>query len=345
MVISQTPYRISFFGGGTDYPAWYEQNGGAVLSTTINKYCYITCRHLPPFFNHKHRFVWSQIELVNDIAETKHPVIKAVLQYMNQKEGLEIHHVGDLPAQSGIGSSSSFTVGMLNTMFALNGQMKSKQELGELAIHIEQKVIRETVGSQDQLAAAYGGFNRIDFSATGFAVRPVIAPAERFERLGKNLMMFFTGISRTAAQVAQSKVENFGKREAHLNSMRAMVDEAQGILQNTNESLDDFGKLLHEAWDLKRGLSEKVSNSVIDDIYSAAMKAGSLGGKLLGAGGGGFLLFYVPPEKQDSVRESLRHLIEVDFRFENRGSQIVFYSPGMAIYTPDNPRVRLRLAK
>lgn len=339
MIISQTPYRISFFGGGTDYPAWYESHGGAVLSTSINKYCYITCRHLPPFFNHKHRFVWSQIELVNDIADTKHPVIRAVLRHMNQKEGLEIHHVGDLPAQSGIGSSSSFTVGLLNTMFALRGEMKSKQELGELAIHIEQKVIGEVVGSQDQVAAAFGGFNRIDFSAQGFSVKPVIAPAERFERLGKNLMMFFTGISRTAALVAQSKVENFSKRESHLHSMRAMVDEAQGILQNKSHSLDEFGKLLHKAWDLKRGLSDKVSNSTIDEIYSAAMKAGSLGGKLLGAGGGGFLLFYVPPEKQESVREKLRHLIEVDFRFDNRGSQIVFYSPSMAIYTPDNPRL------
>lgn len=343
MIISQTPYRISFFGGGTDYPAWYEQHGGAVLSTTINKYCYITCRHLPPFFNHKNRFVWSQIELVNDVAETKHPVIRAVLQYMNQKEGLEIHHVGDLPAQSGIGSSSSFTVGMLNVMFALRGQMKSKQELAELAIHLEQKVIRETVGSQDQVAAAFGGFNRVDFSSSGFSVRPVIAPADRFERLGRSLMMFFTGISRTAAQVAQSKVENFAKREAHLHEMRAMVDEGQAILQNKEISLDEFGKLLNKGWELKRGLSEKVSNSHIDDIYSVALKAGSLGGKLLGAGGGGFLLFYVPLDKQDAVREKLRHLIEVDFRFENRGSQIAFYSPGMAIYTPDNPRIRPRL--
>jgi D-glycero-alpha-D-manno-heptose-7-phosphate kinase len=342
MIITQTPYRISFFGGGTDYPTWVQKHGGAVLSTTINKYCYLTCRQLPPFFNHKHRFVWSQIELVNDLADTRHPVIRTVLQYFNQQEGLEIHNVGDLPAQSGIGSSSSFTVGLLHTLFALRGEIKSKQELAELAIHIEQNVLHEAVGCQDQVAAAFGGFNRIEFFRDGqFAVRPVIVVKDRLNELNRNLMMFFTGVSRMASVVAQSKMDNFTRREAELTRMREMVDEGQMILQQPTTSLDEFGKLLHESWQLKRQLSDKVSTSGIDDIYGKAMKSGALGGKILGAGGGGFMLFFVRPERQAQVRAALHGLTEIDFSFEQGGSQIVIYRPELALYRSAG----LRLAK
>lgn len=333
MIISQTPFRMSFFGGGTDYPVWFQQHGGAVLSTTINKYCYITCRHLPPFFEHRHRIAYSIVETVKSNDEIIHPAVKAVFQYLNVQEGLEIHHDGDLPARSGIGSSSSFTVGLLNALLALRGKAVSKQELAELAVHIEQNVIKEAVGSQDQIAAAFGGFNRIDFGTDGrFTVRPVIAPMNRLEELNNNLLVFFTGFSRLAAEVAKSQIDNFQKRQQHLRTMRGMVDEAEAILQNPNASLHTFGKMLHENWRLKRELSDKVSSPAIDEIYEAACSAGALGGKLLGAGGGGFALFYVPPEAHATVRHRLRHLLEVDYQFESRGTQIVLYNPGMAIY-------------
>lgn len=335
MVICQTPFRISFFGGGTDYPAWYLENGGAVLSTTINKYGYISCRPLPPFFDHKHRIVYSKIETVRETSEIDHPAVRAVFNYMNVQEGLEIHYDGDLPARSGLGSSSSFTVGLLNTLNALRGQMKSKQQLAEETLHIEQNIIKETVGSQDQIAAAYGGFNRVNFLQNGkFDVKPVIIPPARSEEFNKNLMLFFTGFSRIAETVAKSKIENFKAKSLHLHRMREMVDEAQIILQNTNMKLDDIGKMLHETWMLKRELSDKVSTSQIDEIYETGMKHGALGGKILGAGGGGFILFYVPQEKQNAVRENLKSLIEVPFDFEYGGSQIILYNPSMAALKP-----------
>jgi len=333
MIISQTPFRISFFGGGTDFPLWYREHGGSVLSTTINKYAYITCRHLPPFFEHKHRIAYSLIETVREISEIKHPAVRHIFEYLDVRDGLEIHYDGDLPARSGLGSSSAFTVGLLNTLFALRGQMKSKKELADLALHIEQKVIKETVGSQDQIAAAYGGFNRIDFhNDEKYSVKPMILPQKRVDLLNGKLMLFFTGFSRIADEIEKSKRENMKVNTPHLVRMQEMVDEASGMLQS-DEGLDDFGRLLHENWKLKRSLSSKVSNSNIDAIYEAGVKAGALGGKILGAGGGGFILFYVPFEMQPRVRNALKDLIQVDFKFEYGGSQVLLYNPDMAAGT------------
>lgn len=333
MIISQTPFRISLFGGGTDYPAWFKEHGGAVISTTINKYGYITCRQLPPFFEHKHRIVYSRIETVNEISEIDHPAVRAIYKEMGVTDGLEIHYDGDLPARSGIGSSSSFTVGLLNALHALRGQMVSKERLAQLAIHVEQNVIGEAVGSQDQVAAAYGGMNRIDFHTDGgFSVRPVITPVSRLQELNGNLMLFFTGFSRIAATVAKTQIANFAKKADHLKAMREMVDEAQVILQNSNADLNQLGLLLHQSWQRKKELSEQVSNSSIDEIYQTGLRNGAIGGKIIGAGGGGFILFYVTPEKQESVRQALNGLLEVEFKFENNGSQIIHYNPGNAIY-------------
>jgi len=339
MIISQTPFRISFFGGGTDYPTWFNEHSGAVFSTTINKYVYITCRHLPPFFEHKHRIVYSKIEMVSDLSEIDHPSVRACFREMGVEEGLEIHYDGDLPARSGIGSSSSFTVGLLNALSAMRGQMRSKQELAEQALYIEQQVIKEAVGSQDQVAAAFGGLNRIDFHTNGsFSVKPVIVAPERVEEFNDRLMLFFTGQSRIAATVATSKISNLNNKADHLRKMYKMVDQAQKILQSPSGDLNDLGRMLHDAWRLKRELSDKVSNSTIDEIYQAGVQAGALGGKILGAGGGGFVLFYVPRDQQDTVRKALRKLLEVDFRFERNGSQIVHYNPGSAIYRGSRER-------
>lgn len=328
MIITRTPFRISFFGGGTDYPAWYQEHGGVVLATTIDKYCYISCRYLPPFFSHKHRIVYSQIEIVREITEIKHPAVKAVFEWAGIEKGMEIHHDGDLPARSGLGSSSAFTVGLLHALSALSGRYISKEELASTAIFIEQKMIREHVGSQDQISAAFGGFNRIEFHQNDtFNVSPVILPGERFEELQRHTMLFFTGFSRIASEVAKSKIDNFRNREMELNCMKAMVDEAIDILQNPGDSIDKFGKLLDENWKFKRGLSDRVTNPEIDHIYDEAKRAGALGGKILGAGGGGFLLLFVKPELQVHVRQCLQHLVYVPFKFDNFGSRVIVYQP------------------
>lgn len=328
MIISRTPFRISFFGGGTDYPVWYRKNGGVVLATTINKYCYISCRYLPPFFEHKYRVVYSKIENVKTISEIEHPAARAVLAFMKCDRGVEIHHDGDLPARSGLGSSSAFTVGLLNALAALQGKHISKENVANQAIHIEQDIIKENVGSQDQISAAYGGFNRIEFKTdTAIDVRPVILPKERVQMLEKHLMLFFTGFSRFASDIAKSKIENLGQRDVELNKMKNMVEEALNILQGPENTFEDFGKLLDESWKYKRSLSNKVSTPAIDQIYAAAIKAGATGGKILGAGGGGFMLLFVKPELQDKVREDLKDLIYVPFNFENSGSRIVMYQP------------------
>jgi D-glycero-alpha-D-manno-heptose-7-phosphate kinase len=328
MIITRTPFRISFFGGGTDYPTWFQQHGGVVLATTIDKYCYISCRYLPPFFDHKYRIVYSRIENVKDIAQIEHPAARAVLGWMGCKEGLEIHHDGDLPARSGLGSSSSFTVGLINALMALDGRRVSNETLAKHAIHVEQDIIKEAVGSQDQISAAFGGFNRIEFRRDGtFDVAPVILKMKRLSELQDNLMLFFTGFSRYATEIAQSKIDNMHNREKELHRMREMVDEAISILQDKNTPLQKFGKLLHDSWQYKRSLSAKVSTPEIDRIYEAAMSAGAQGGKILGAGGGGFLLLFVAPEQQAQVRERLKHLVHVPFGFENSGSRVIVYQP------------------
>lgn len=328
MIITRTPFRISFFGGGTDYPAWFREHGGAVLSTSIDKYCYVSCRYLPPFFDHRHRIVYSKIESVREVADIKHPAVRAVLSWLRWERGLEIHHDGDLPARSGIGSSSSFTVGLIHALYALQGRHISKQELASQAIHVEQDVIHEAVGSQDQVCAAFGGLNVIQFHPDGtFSVDPVEVPPERLAQLQSCLLLCFTGISRLAPEVAKSTIENFKARRLELRRMRDMVDEALRILDDLDTPIDEFGKLLHDAWLYKRSLSDHVSTPQIDELYEEARRAGAIGGKVLGAGGGGFLLLFAPPAKHPSIRKRLARLVRVPFQFENTGSRVALYQP------------------
>jgi D-glycero-alpha-D-manno-heptose-7-phosphate kinase len=327
MVITQTPVRISFFGGGTDYPVWFQEHGGAVLATSIDKYIYTSCRPLPPFHEHKHRIIYSKMEYVRTIDEIVHPAVREVFRHMRMEEGIELHHDSDLPARSGMGSSSSFVLGLLHALHALRGELVDREKLAQESIYVEQQLIGENVGCQDQVIAAFGGFNRIQFhSGGGFAVHPMTIKAERIAELHSHLMLLYTGHNRVASQVAAHQIRNTPNRSVELKAMRDMVDEGVKIL-SSNASMADFGRLLHEGWQLKRKMSDKVSNSEIDEIYAAGLSAGALGGKLLGAGGGGFMLFFVPPEKQHAVRERLQQLLSVRFNFENGGSRILFYRP------------------
>jgi D-glycero-alpha-D-manno-heptose-7-phosphate kinase len=330
MIISRTPFRISFFGGGTDYPAWFRDHGGSVLSTTINKYCHISCRHLPPFFTNKHRIVWSRIEEVGTVDEIVHPSVRECMRYLDVHDGLEVHHDGDLPARSGLGSSSSFTVGMLHALHALRGRMPDKRRLARDAIHVEQNLIRENVGCQDQVAVAYGGFNRIDFDPTGeFHLLKIILTPERLEAFQNHLLLVFTGVSRTASDIAGEKIKAVPAKKKELTAMQDMVETAVKIL-NGDGPFEDFGRLLDESWQIKRGLSEKVSTAHIDSIYARALKAGAVGGKLLGAGGGGFMIFFAAPERHAAIRQALDGLLHVPFRFETSGSHIIFHEDARA---------------
>lgn len=335
MIISRTPFRISFFGGGTDYPSWFNKHGGAVLATTIDKYCYLTCRYLPPFFEHRIRLIYSKIENCQTIDEIVHPSAREVLRYLSVDRGVEIHHDADLPARSGMGSSSAFTVGLLNALCALKGEMRTKYALASEAINIEQNIIKETVGSQDQVSAAYGGFNHIQFLPNGsFAVNPVTLLPARMTEFNSHLMLFYTGIKRTAAEVASTFVDDMESRKRQLRTMTHLVNEAIGVL-TSGDNIVGIGELLHEAWEAKRSLSSSVSNPEVDAVYEAARSAGALGGKLTGAGGGGFLLLFVPPEKQSAVRAALDGLICVPFKFEFSGSQIIFYDLEQEYYDVD----------
>ncbi|MBP7215988.1 MAG: kinase [Candidatus Omnitrophica bacterium] len=327
MIITRTPFRISFFGGGTDYPIWYNENGGSVLSTTINKYCYINCRYLPPFFNYKHRIRYTLREETQTIDEIKHPAVRECLRFLKISDGIEMVHTSDLPAQSGIGSSSSFTVGFLNALYALVGTMISKRQLALDAIHVEQALIKESVGSQDQVAVAFGGFNKIAFGGEEHIyVQPVALPKNKLDYLQDSLMLYFTGFSRNASEIAQEQIKLTAQKTAELKQLHALVEEAVSILNAKQDTLKDFGALLHESWMLKKELSSLISTSEIDQIYESARSAGALGGKLLGAGGGGFMLLFAPPEVQPRIRQALKKLLYVPFRFETLGSQIVFYS-------------------
>jgi len=324
MIISNTPFRISFFGGGTDYPAWYRDNGGAVLATTIDKYCYITCRRLPPFFEHKSRICYTEIELVRDLEEIRHPAVREILRFMKISEGLEIHHDADLPSKTGLGSSSSFTVGLLNTLHALKQEIPDKMQLATEAIHIEQNMIRENVGSQDQVSAAFGGFNRIEFRCDGnIEIRPLLIRTERLNELQQHLMLYFSGFARTASHIAGKQINEIPNKTKELQEMRQMVDESQRILEGKSD-LNQFGHLLHESWLRKRGLAKGISTPYIDYLYEKALKAGASGGKILGAGGGGFLLFFVKPELQPRVKESLDGVLQVPFKFKTGGSRIIY---------------------
>ncbi len=327
MVISRTPFRISFFGGGTDYPEWYERHGGSVIATTINKYCYLTCRYLPPFFEHRFRVVYSKIEDRQHVDDIAHPSVREVIRYLQIDRGLEIHHDGDLPARSGMGSSSAFTVGLLHALYALQGCMPDKHRLAQESIHIEQKVLQETVGSQDQVSAAYGGFNHITFFPNGeIVVHPIILSRERIREINAHLMLFYTGIKRTASNIASSYVNDLEQKKRPMRIMKALVKESLSVL-NCGRDLAEFGELLDESWQLKRSLSDKITTPYMDEMYNAARAAGAIGGKITGAGGGGFMLLFVPPEKQTTVREALRSLLHIPFTFEFSGSQIVFFDP------------------
>lgn len=327
MIITRTPFRISFFGGGTDYPVHYKKHGGAVLSATINKYCYITCRYLPPFFDHKFRIRYTKREETQTCDEIQHPSVRECLKFVGSDKGIEMLHTGDIPAMSGIGSSSSFTVGFLNALYALQGKMVTRRKLAHDAIHVEQDLIGENVGSQDQTAAAFGGLNKIEFRGDNdIFVQPITIKEEKLQCLQKCLLFYFTRHSRYASDIAGEQIRVTPKKFRELNLMQEMVDEATDILNGDVGSFDDFGKLLHESWMLKKSLTNMISNGDIDQIYDAAKDAGAMGGKISGAGGGGFMLFFVPPEFQPKVKEALKKLLLVPFRFESLGSHVIFYS-------------------
>lgn len=326
MVISQTPYRISFFGGGTDYRPYFMEHGGSVLSTTIDRYCYLTLRRLPPFFEHNSRLSYSKIELFNSSDQVQHPAVRECLKYMNLR-GVSITHDGDLPARAGLGTSSAFTVGLLNAMHALRGEFVDPLTLATEAIYVEQDMIGENVGVQDQMATAIGGLNRLYFSADGYDYRPIVLKQERRQRLEGNLMLFFTGIFRYASQIAEEQVKNTNDKLAELREMNLLTDEGEKAL--VSGDVNDFGRLLHESWKLKRSLSSKISTAEIDIMYEKAREAGALGGKLLGAGGGGFLLFYAEKENQEFVKRALKDLLHVPFHIGQMGSRIIYSTPEM----------------
>lgn len=332
MVIVKTPLRMSFFGGGTDHPGWFRENGGAVLSTSIDKYIYLQIRRLPRIFDFNYRVAWSKIEQVKTPAEIQHPVVRAVIQeYWKEDIGLEVVYNADLPARSGLGSSSAFTVSILQGLWAEQGKIISKRELSDLAIRVEQELLKEPVGCQDQIAVAHGGCNRIDFlPGGGYRVTPVPLSRKRREDLESNLMMFFTGFTRDAGNVEKEKMTGLaGAKEKNLRRMHELVPVAEKLLLSPSEPMESFGELMNETWQLKRSLAGAVSNSHIDGIYDAAIAAGASGGKLLGAGGGGFLVFMVEPKFHKSVRAALKGLVEVPVAMETDGSRVLMYEPSV----------------
>jgi len=328
MIISRTPHRISFFGGATDYPDYYLKHGGKVLGAAIDKYCYLSLRKLPPYFEHKHRVVYSKMENVNTIDEIIHPAVRETLKYLKIDFGVSVHHDGDIPARSGMGSSSAFTVGILNSLYALNGKMVSREVLTREAIYVEQKLIKERVGSQDQAFAAHGGFNIIEFLQNGeIFVEPIIITPERLKTFQDSLMLFFTGFSRTAAEIAGDKIKNIPNNKHNLSQMKDLVDNAYKIITSPNRSLGEFGALLNETWKLKKKLSNKITKPEIEEMYETAIKNGAIGGKLCGAGGGGFMVLYVEPHNQLRVKEALENYLHVPFNFDFDGSKIIVYKP------------------
>jgi len=327
MIITRTPFRISFFGGGTDYPIYYNNHGGSVLSTTINKYCYITCRYLPPYFNYKYLIRYSKTELPVNIEQIEHPSVRECLKYMHFEKGVEMVHTADIPAMSGVGSSSSFTVGFLNALYALCGKMISKRKLAADAIYVEQELIGENVGSQDQVAASFGGFNRIDFGGNDtFFIQPITITKERMNHLQNCLLFYFTGFARFSSDIAKEQIANTHRKLSELHTMKEMVDEAINVLNGGNNDINDFGKLLHESWKLKRSLTSKITNNQINEIYEKGIESGALGGKICGAGGGGFIVFFVSPEKKELVKKSMKKLIRVPIHFENIGTHIIHFT-------------------
>ena len=331
MIISKTPFRMSFFGGGTDMPAFFNEHGGAVISTTFDKYCYVNVRHLPPFMPYYSELVYSRIERVNDIDEIEHPAIREAMRMLDIHE-IRLTYEGDLPARTGLGTSSTFAVGMLHAFYALKGKYADKRKLAEDAIILERERCKESGGWQDQIAAAYGGLNRIDFGDNSFKVSPIIIHPDRKKLLNDNLMLFFTGISRFSSEIQKDTMSLQHDKTRQLKELLSLVNDAQTILEDKHSDMNDFGRLLDHTWKLKRDTGSKISNNEIDDLYQRGLKAGALGGKLLGAGGGGFLLFYVEKDKQQHVINELDELMHVPFELENEGSTIIHYNP--IVYIP-----------
>jgi D-glycero-alpha-D-manno-heptose-7-phosphate kinase len=324
VIITRTPFRVSFFGGGTDYPAWYREHGGAVLTSSIDKYCYITARFLPPFFEHRHRIVWSKVELAEMVDRIEHPAVRAALQYLHIGEGLEIHHQADLPARTGLGSSSAFTVGLLHALHALAGRMATPRALADEAVWLEREVMAETVGIQDQVECALGGLNHVQIQTDGtWEAFPVVLAAARRRELEQHLLLYYTGVSRHASKIAEDQVRSMHETAPILKDMAGLLPEALEVLHGSG-GLQEFGRLLDEGFTLKRRLSPLVSTPEIDALYEHARKWGAAGGKLLGAGGGGFLLLFASPEQQGGLRAAMHRALEVPFRFESGGSRVIY---------------------
>ena len=326
MIITKTPFRMSFFGGGTDMESFFKENGGSVLSTTFDKYCYVNVRHLPRFFDYSTELSYSKTERVTNIDDIEHPAIRNAMKMLDMHE-IRLTYEADLPARSGLGTSSSFAVGMLNAFYALKGKYASKKQLADEAIYLERVLCNEAGGWQDQIAASFGGFNRIDFNADGYTVHPVIVSPQRKQQLNNNLMMFFTGFTRFSSEIQKANKLDDESKTIQLKQMLTLVDEAESILTDHSKDLDDFGRLLDVTWKLKRQTGKSVSTSNIDNLYDKGISAGALGGKLLGAGGGGFLVFYVTPEKQAAVKEAMEDLLYIPFKFEDSGTQVIYYGP------------------
>ena len=329
MIITKTPFRMSFFGGGTDMPEFFREHGGAVISTSFDKYCYVNVRHLPPFFDYYTELSYAKTERVVDVNDIEHPAIREAMKMLDMHD-IRLTYEADLPARTGLGTSSSFAVGMLNAFYALKGKYADKKRLSDEAIHLERVLCNEAGGWQDQIAAAYGGLNRINFHGDSYDVQPIIISPERKRQLNKNLMMFFTGFTRFSSEIQQSS-KSMVDKTAQLLDMLAIVDEAEKVLEDKCSDLDEFGRLLDKSWRLKKQTGNKVSTGSIDELYEKAIAAGALGGKLLGAGGGGFLLFYVPEEKQPAVMEAMENLMYVPFEFENGGTRVIHYTPELWI--------------
>lgn len=326
MIITKTPFRMSFFGGGTDMESFFMENGGAVLSTTFDKYCYVNVRHLPRFFDYSTELSYAKIERVTDVNDIQHPAIREAMKMLDMHE-IRLTYEADLPARSGLGTSSSFAVGMINAFYALKGKYADKKKLAEAAIYLERELCKEAGGWQDQIAASYGGFNRINFNSDGYEVLPLIINPERKRQLNNNLMMFFTGFTRFSSDVQKANASNKADKVNQLKEMLALVDEAEKVLVDKQSDLDEFGRLLDHTWRIKRKTGNTVSTNSIDELYDKGLKAGALGGKLLGAGGGGFLVFYVEPDKQEKVKKAMEDLLYIPFEFEDGGTRVIHYSP------------------
>ena len=331
MIITKTPFRMSFFGGGTDLQPFFKENGGAVLSTTFDKFCYVTVRHLPRFFDYSNELSYAKLERVKTIDDIEHPAIRNAMKMLKMHE-IRLTYEADLPARSGLGTSSSFAVGMLNAFHALKGQYADKKKLADEAIYLERVLCQEIGGWQDQIAASFGGLNKIIFSDDEYEVQPVIISPERKKQLNENLLMFFTGFTRFSSEMQKENNVAAKEKVTQLKEMRVLVDQAEKVLVNKKSDLDEFGRLLDITWKLKRKTGSQISTSGIDAIYEKGIAAGALGGKLLGAGGGGFIIFYVQPEYQDSVRNAMKDLLYIPFEFENGGTRVIHYTP--EAYTP-----------